>query len=512
MTECLFDGCEKPAHADGCGYCARHASKEKMTNALQEVFEKELLIYISGKIYSLMHGKYGDDLQVGPDDIILCLHFNENDYNWIAEKLSEKKSLLSIEEFVFPDLFFVLYDPGKANGYLFKILSIFDDVVFKDCVFYHDIIRLSKVTYTNCVFKWCIDFSCFTDFHSYIVDFYDCIFCERVELVSGVFSGVRFDGGSFRKGMYIEDVEFELPVFIGANDYDFFYLSIKDSRFKKEVSLNGSQFGAGLLVDNVIFDGWFEARDSVMGDFDIKDANFNKFIDISGGCFDSFAVSHVAFFGYFSMESSRVISDRAVFYYASFSGHASFRGSKFFGGLDLDRADFSGEANFLGVDADGGNIKNTTRETYRLIKHSFDKIGNHLEANKFFAKEMDKYREEVSGNKSLPLWDRAVFHINKNASDFGQNYLLPLVWLVYFSSVFYFLYWVHDYEKWLETPQKFTCGASGYYANINCFASKFTPFKQFLVPGMEFLSLIFYVIFAILIWQTVVALKRHTRR
>lgn len=47
---------------------------------------------------------------------------------------------------------------------------------------------------------------------------------------------------------------------------------------------------------------------------------------------------------------------------------------------------------------------------------------------------------------------------------------------------------------------------------LNGIAANIIPFKKLLREGMEFTSLVFYIIFASLIWQTIVAVKRHTQR
>ena len=46
---------------------------------------------------------------------------------------------------------------------------------------------------------------------------------------------------------------------------------------------------------------------------------------------------------------------------------------------------------------------------------------------------------------------------------------------------------------------------------LNGWAGHILPFQKFLKLGMQLISL-FYMIFAGLTWQTVVAIKRHTRR
>lgn len=47
---------------------------------------------------------------------------------------------------------------------------------------------------------------------------------------------------------------------------------------------------------------------------------------------------------------------------------------------------------------------------------------------------------------------------------------------------------------------------------FNRFTSSIIPFKNILKEGMEFISLIFHIIFVSLVWQTIVAVKRHTQR
>ncbi|MBE0506904.1 MAG: hypothetical protein IBX50_09335 [Marinospirillum sp.] len=340
---------------------------------------------------------------------------------------------------------------------------------------------------------------------------------NSVESHVDFFKSCRF-GGSGKAKLTVRNLHF-----LGESLHDCSFekidLDIKDSYFKERVSLNGGRFSS-IFFKGLKFAGKFEIKYgsdkyNLPPPFCIKISNvdFLGVSDFNGAPINELEFRRVDFRGFFAFEDVGVIDKgcQGLFEYVTFHNHATFRGAKFLGGLNLDRANFSGEANFLGVDADGGNIANTTRETYRLIKHSFDKIGNHLEANKFFAKEMDKYREEVSGNKSLPLWDRAVFHINKNVSDFGQNYLLSIGWLL-LSMVFYFYTFVLHRHFGLIHPKP-SCDVFGnWYDKVNCLASGMIPFNSFLTSGMELLSLLFYMIFAVLVWQTVVALKRHIRR
>ena len=81
-----------------------------------------------------------------------------------------------------------------------------------------------------------------------------------------------------------------------------------------------------------------------------------------------------------------------MFEYVTFLSFTNFRNTTFYSGLNLENSNLKEAPNFLNIDI---NPKFTNRETFRIIKNSFDKIGNNIEANKFFVFEMNKYEEEL---------------------------------------------------------------------------------------------------------------------
>jgi hypothetical protein len=101
----------------------------------------------------------------------------------------------------------------------------------------------------------------------------------------------------------------------------------------------------------------------------------------------------------------------------------------FKGSLNLSSTIFKDEVNFLGIKNKNGknletdNIKN--RETARIIKHSFEKLDNIIEANKFYALEMQKREEELSKEKNWS--DLIVFKFHKISSNHSQDWLLALL-------------------------------------------------------------------------------------
>jgi uncharacterized protein YjbI with pentapeptide repeats len=295
-------------------------------------------------------------------------------------------------------------------------------------------------------------------------------------------------------------------------------IHINDCTIKDRFSINNIDVES-LDVFNTSFLDKFEMKykvyinknesPTVIDHVDFDNVQFSSVADFHGMNVNRLSMSRVDFKQFAIFENIRVhCKDKANFSYVTFHSTASFRKADFNGGLDLDCANFLGEISFLGI----SDNNNSTRETYRLIKNHFDDKGNHIEGNKFFALEMDKYLEEITLSNSLSAWDRFVFNFNKITSNFGQSYIRGVSWLLSIATIFYALTLSHEagllYKIWPAANPIIACVSKF----LNGFAETFMPFKSFLREGMEFLSLIFYIIFAVLIWQIVVALKRHTRR
>jgi len=196
----------------------------------------------------------------------------------------------------------------------------------------------------------------------------------------------------------------------------------------------------------------------------------------------------------------------AKFIYATFESIVNFRNTDFLCGLDLQDTNLK-EANFLNIKT---NEKYTNRETYRKIKHSFDSIGNYIDGNKIYPCEMRKYQEELN---TKPLnQEKIIFFINKYISDFGQSYIRPILWMILFTSIFLLLNYSYE-DRWLyKICPDINILIAFVVDGFNSWAKAIIPFSRFLKPNMEFLSLIFFIIYSALIWQIVIAVKRHTRR
>jgi hypothetical protein len=123
---------------------------------------------------------------------------------------------------------------------------------------------------------------------------------------------------------------------------------------------------------------------------------------------------------------------------------------------------------------------------------------------------MRRYKSDLKNSKNLQ--EKFIFFINEKASNFGQSYVRPILLLFFFSIIYTVLIYGHENN----TLYTIFPPANEYIAPVslvvNDVAKNMLPFKNALVEGMEFISIIFYIIMASLIWLTIVAVKRHTKR
>lgn len=105
--------------------------------------------------------------------------------------------------------------------------------------------------------------------------------------------------------------------------------------------------------------------------------------------------------------------------------------------------------NFHGVTGLKDDIakENTSQETYRIIKHNFEKIGNKIDANKYHALELEQKKnnlknsvdEETIKDVKIKKWfEYLVFQIHGISSEHSTNWLLVLYWILMvglFSSI-----------------------------------------------------------------------------
>ncbi|KGJ97233.1 hypothetical protein, partial [Colwellia psychrerythraea] len=229
---------------------------------------------------------------------------------------------------------------------------------------------------------------------------------------------------------------------------------------------------------------------------------FNQF-NLSRSIFEDFTSFEECEFGTKGVNGSVI-----KFEFATFLSFANFRKAKFHNGLDFEQANLKESPNFLNAEI---NEQFTNRETFRIIKDSFDKIGNQIDANKYYSYEMRKYKEELKAAKTLST-ERLVFWFNENVSKFGSSIGKPFLLMLTCAVIYYLL--VLGYEgnclyKIYEPANKYI---SAFMTQANIFSKGVPPYGRFLKEGMEFVTLIFHAFFLIFTWHFIVAIKRCTKR
>ncbi|WP_352336914.1 hypothetical protein [Psychrobacter sp. 16-MNA-CIBAN-0192] len=406
--------------------------------------------------------------------------------------------------------------------------------LFHDCVFNKDI-NIEKIK-INSIFinisdmlegldKKCSDDKC----KKILLDYKKRYYFNKISMLNCEFES------NFKLNFMNIDYEKEI-VNKNIDKYNKEYMNLLDN-IKDIFSINI------LLIEGTKFNKKFELKNCIINDFNFEDSNVKGIFDVYKSSFikarfyksifEEFAAFEQVVFGNGKNEN------KTEFIYTTFKDFSNFRDTKFNSGLSFSKANLKQEPNFLNTKI---NTEDTDRETFRIIKQSFDDVGNKLEANKFFAEEMKAYKKEINhikvmkiqylrnikeNNKDVKIKKykkdkvyeesrraRWVFNVNNFISEFGENYVRPISILIisvivytvitlwnkwYFESHDYFMSW-----KWFDAISSF----------FNEFAVNILPFRLFIKDrnGIEFISLFFYIWFAILIWQIIIAVKRNTQR
>lgn len=517
MAKCIVDECSLDSFKDKseCAlHCDKHDYHTDSNNGVLNPFFQDLINLIA--CYPFTYTDQTKDVNIATFRQYLLSSISH------TKQLSKfaKESIIVIQNVKFPER-----DQRDRYDYL-QILSKLGAIHFINCEFSSSSLALSDVKcfYQDCQFNrnWYIFNlpilanvdsvlyqSCI--FHGYVSSSSD----DRDQEGKYVIDISLFNNCFFKNKLEFSRVEFKAPLFNNTNAFntEIKQFQLTDCIFQEKYILNDCKIDE-FFAEKCIFNSKFEFKSNYLQDFIINDSNFYKLVDTFETKYEKFSIRKSIFsdfvgfekcqFGLTQEESNPNIS---TFAYATFLSFVNFRNTAFHSGLDIKNINLKEPPNFLNLKL---NSKNTNRETFRIIKNSFDKIGNNIEANKFFVLEMKKYKEEL--NNTNEYQEKLILFLSEKISDYGQSYLKPILWIV-ISSIIYTLL-VNGYDH--NTLYKIFPSINSVIALIanllNSVASNILPFSKILKKNMEFISLVFYIIFTVLIWQTVVALKRHTRK
>lgn len=245
------------------------------------------------------------------------------------------------------------------------------------------------------------------------------------DITSFTFSGCKFS----------EDVSFTLN--------ENFHLFIDYCVFEKKIRIDKNphrehklgEATSYLNIENTDFQDSFSISSIELNSINIKNTDFGSISEFNDVTITNQANFEEIKFKDLALFDECLFDTKVVFKYVLFENFSHFRGSTFNYGIDLEYSSSKEDMNFY--DIKGLNRKeskeNTSQETYRIIKHNFEKIGNRIEANKYHALELKKRRNNAPwySLSYISLW----FHwISSNHS---SNWLFALFWIFMVSFITY---------------------------------------------------------------------------
>ncbi|WP_226661136.1 hypothetical protein [Microbulbifer aggregans] len=514
MTTCKNSDCDLEA-IENNERCPLHLPKIQLnlnaeTANIFENFHYEFCKYIYNELTFEIESS--STSRIPPSQFLRFLMEQKGD---TEEKI---KHFLSGLEITISDIEFP--DRKKTSSFdYFKTLELFKGIWFRQCGFSVNTIEFSttKVYFERCTFhsEFYIKNNLLLN-NDKDVMFNLCRFKNKSSTYYSagetinprLFSNCQFDGK-----LCLDSTTFTSEVFCDEESSRKILkeLSIEDCKFSNRFILNGYDIRS-VNISNSKFSSKFEFKYNTVDKVHIDNTNFLDLVDTYNSKFSFFYVKKSIFEKIATFEESEFGKEKpastdelvtAKFNHVTFLDFTNFRDTKFHYGLDIRNTNLKEPPNFIGAKIEP---KHTNRETLQIVKHSFDRLGNQIEANKFFVLEMKKYKEEIQRGKNWQ--DRFILWANEITSDFGQDYILPILWMITISLLYYD---VGMAMKLGLISNTFPFGSS-VYTYLNELAKSALPFAKFLIPGREFSSLFLYITYAALIWQTVSAIKRHTKK
>ena len=450
----------------------------------------------------------------------------------------------------------VLFENSKVNLYSYKTGD------FKDSIFH------SKVEFDNTTF------GSETDSKTFDVDFRGTQF-KRVHFQScNFFNGLRFYKDTILEYLDIQSMNLQelyiagnIPtIAIRGNRKEINKLTIKHNNLKNLMIHNCTINSDFLMNDKQ----WIQDKVFELENLNLNESTFNGKVKIQYYTINKKAsfyntkfkrladfyrtTFNTVDFGKTDFEEVAVFSETTFkedidFKYVKFLNKSIFRDTVIKGKLNLRNSIFSDDANFLDItsiprirnpDDEDEFIGQTTsidvanRETARIIKDSYDKSNNIIEANKFYALEMDMMESELSFFRNPVEW--LIFKLHSISSEHSQSPYLAFLW-IFNLSYLYVIFCLHNnvFDVFLAISTLIvfvvsfidikavlkvllTISVIEFVAissvNLNEIADKINPFSIMTSwdDDLPFHLLLFKVIIAYLIYQFIISVRQNTRR
>ncbi|WP_041958084.1 pentapeptide repeat-containing protein [Sulfurospirillum arsenophilum] len=206
-------------------------------------------------------------------------------------------------------------------------------------------------------------------------------------------------------------------------------------------------------IKNSTFHQNFKLHNASVEEFDINDSNFEDKADffktqfIKGKNQKSLISFYAINFNELAIFEECEFCEKVDFTYVTFKGLSQFRKATFKKGLNLDNTNIEKDMNFFEIQSvdSSESKKQTSQETYRIIKHQLEKQNNKIEANRYYSCELEKrrknlqdilkniklekFKENISNNLEN-LGSYLVFALHNMTSAHARNWFLVLLWIL----------------------------------------------------------------------------------
>lgn len=430
---------------------------------------------------------------------------------YFRNEIDEKHALpfeeyLSNQTFIFKDIYFPQSKSSDSFEYR-KLLNKLGNIHFDNCKFATEYINFlhPKCFFENCKFdNGLVIYNLKLLRNADNILFQECEFNNEVssfgENEKYTIDEALFKNCTFTK-LILKNTILKKTIFNNTKDFSESIISIEISSctIKDRFLLNNHSVEYVDILDSVFEDKFELKKARNIESISINNCQFKGLVDCYNSNFDEAYIYKSIFSEFVGFEHCRFgINDERcdncsiAFHYVTFLNFVNMRNTNFISGLDMSNTNLKEYPNFLGSHI---HRLNTNKETFRIIKYSFDKVGNTSEANKYFSYEMAKEMHETVFFKSPAKKIMLLFSLV--ISNFGQWYLLPLFWIMI----------VLPFHEYIMTNCTFD-----NLNTLNKIVKNILPIKRFLNEGMEFISLLFYITYSVLIYHFIISVKRVTKR
>lgn len=220
-------------------------------------------------------------------------------------------------------------------------------------------------------------------------------------------------------------------------------LEFNNCIFEKRCYLNNQYEGnnSTININNIkikktIFNENFKLHNTIINSFYIVDTDFIKNADFFKSEFKNGFENKISFnainFNELALFGDTKFYKFLKFKYVTFKGYTHFRSATFYEGLDLEYANVEKEMNFFNIHelSNTKSKKNTSQETYRIIKYQLQKVGNVIQSNKYQALELEKRKVNVCNKCSYKAFlDCIVLNVHSISSSYSTNWFFVLMWI-----------------------------------------------------------------------------------